>query len=150
MYRPLLGAVALGVFAALGAATTEAQAAGLDTAAFVAACAEDPVNKQDRGFAEAKVTTKVYCECVARKLQEGHLKQAAIDMLTKMHSDEITDEDAVNYPKLDDLMAVNEGYEDACKESLGVVSDDDSDMGEMPDDMPDEAVPDEGEGPPQE
>ena len=39
--------------------------------------------------------------------------QADVDMLTKMHKDEISDDDAENYPTLEDLMNANEGYEDA-------------------------------------
>ena len=50
-------------------------------------------------------------------------------MMTKMHKDEITDEDAASYTTLEDLMATNEGIEDDCKESLGMPSADDDEEG---------------------
>jgi hypothetical protein len=41
-------------------------------------------------------------------------------MLTKMHKEEITDEDVENFPTLEDLMNANEGFEDSCRQSLGL------------------------------
>ena len=82
------------------------------------------------GFAEgAKVTPQSYCACIAGKFKEKKLSQSDVDMLTKMHKDEITDEDAASYPTLEDLMATNEGFEDDCKESLGMPSADDDEEG---------------------
>jgi hypothetical protein len=54
--------------------------------------------------------------------------------MTKMHKDEITDEDAATYTTLEELMATNENIEDDCKESLGMPSsDDDDEVGPPPD-----------------
>ena len=117
----------------LAAATAEAQApeAGLNTDAFLAACIADPVVTDEPGFAQGgKATPQSYCECVAGKFKEQKLSQSDVDMMTKMHKDEITDEDAASYATLEELMAKNEGIEDDCKESLGMPSsDDDEEVG---------------------
>jgi hypothetical protein len=117
----------------LAAVTAEAQApeAGLNTDAFLAACIADPVVTDEPGFAQGgKATPQSYCECVAGKFKEQKLSQADVDMMTKMHKDEITDEDAASYATLEELMAKNEGIEDDCKESLGMPSsDDDEEVG---------------------
>ena len=117
----------------LAAVTAEAQApeAGLNTDAFLAACIADPVVTDEPGFAQGgKATPQSYCECVAGKFKEQKLSQSDVDMMTKMHKDEITDEDAASYATLEELMAKNEGIEDDCKESLGMPSaDDDEEIG---------------------
>lgn len=117
----------------LAAATAEAQApeTGLNTDAFLAACIADPVVTDEPGFAQGgKATPQSYCECVAGKFKEQKLSQSDVDMMTKMHKDEITDEDAASYATLEELMAKNEGIEDDCKESLGMPSsDDDEEVG---------------------
>ena len=125
---------ALGVFAAFcfHAASLEAKPAAaapakLNTAAFLDACSADQNVTDSPGFADGKVTPKAYCECVAGKFEENKLTQKDVDMLTKMHKDEITDEDAASYPTLEELMAKNEGFEDECKASLGMPSSDDDD-----------------------
>jgi hypothetical protein len=81
------------------------------------------------GFAASggKATPQLYCECIAGKFKDKKISQSDIDMMTKMHKDEITDEDAASYPTLEDLMAKNEGFEDECKASLGMPSSDDDD-----------------------
>ena len=121
----------------LAAVTAEAQApeAGLNTDAFLAACIADPVVTDEPGFAQGgKATPQSYCECVAGKFKEQKLSQSDVDMMTKMHKDEITDEDAASYATLEELMAKNEGIEDDCKESLGMPSaDDDEEIGPPPD-----------------
>jgi hypothetical protein len=102
----------------------------LNTDAFLAACVADPVVTDEPGFAEgAKATPQSYCACVAGKFKEQKLSQSDVDMMTKMHKDEITDEDAASYATLEDLMATNEGIEDDCKESLGMPSADDDEEG---------------------
>jgi hypothetical protein len=147
--------VALGAFALLCGGGTEALAAGakLNTANFVAACAADQIVIEDPGFEGSKVTPQAYCECVAGKLVENKLSQTDVDMLTKMHKEEISDEDAESYPTLEDLMVANEGYEDGCKQSLGLPTGEDS-YEESPmeeDAMPeDEAPSDQGEVPAEE
>ena len=117
----------------LAAVAAEAQApeAGLNTDAFLAACIADPVVTDEPGFAQGgKATPQSYCECIAGKFKEQKLSQADVDMMTKMHKDEITDEDAASYATLEELMAKNEGIEDDCKESLGMPSsDDDEEVG---------------------
>ena len=121
----------------LAAVTAEAQApeAGLSTDAFLAACIADPVVTDEPGFAQGgKATPQSYCECIAGKFKEQKLSQSDVDMMTKMHKDEITDEDAASYATLEELMAKNEGIEDDCKESLGMPSaDDDEEIGPPPD-----------------
>jgi hypothetical protein len=92
-----------------------------DTAVFLEACTADPVVKDEPGLSEdSQVTPKVYCECVAGKLKEASLPQTDVDMLVKMHKDEITDEDAETFANLDVLMQTNEKLEDECKASLGM------------------------------
>ena len=116
---------------AAGAAYAAPEAAGaLNTDAFLAACIADPVVTDEPGFAEgAKATPQSYCACIAGKFKEKPLSQSDVDMMTKMHKDEITDEDAASYATLEDLMATNEGIEDDCKESLGMPSADDDEEG---------------------
>jgi hypothetical protein len=144
MYNPFLRVIALGVFAALGLGAGEADAAAakLDTANFVAACAADQIVVEDPAFEDGKVTPKTYCECVAGKLEENKLSQTDVDMLTKMHNEDISDSDAENYPTLEDLLVANEGFEDACKTSLGLPAGDENEMEEEPDE--DGATPDNG------
>jgi hypothetical protein len=50
-------------------------------------------------------------------------------MLTKLHKDEITDEDAESYPTLEGLMGANEAVEDGCKASLGMPASTDDEEG---------------------
>jgi hypothetical protein len=125
-----------------------APAAKLNTAAFLDACSADQNVTDEPGFADGKVTPKAYCECVAGKFEENKLTQKDVDMLTKMHKDEITDADAQAYPTLEDLMTGNEGYEDACKKSLGLPADAGNDEVPMEEDtVPDEEAPDQGAPP---
>lgn len=114
----------LGMIVAIGAAAAapkQTPAGKLNTEAFLAACVADPVVTDEPGLAAGgKVTPQIYCDCIAGKFAGKKLSQADVDMLTKMHKDEITDEDAESYPTLEDLMATHEGFEDACKASLGM------------------------------
>ena len=71
-----------------------------------------------------------------------------IDMLTKMHKDDISDADAAAYPTLDDLMNTNEGFEDACRTALGLPAVDDEEPSEE-DTVPDEGAPDDKNSPPE-
>jgi len=126
----------LAILAISGAAASpkQAPAAKLNTEAFLAACVVDPVVTDEPGLeAGGKVTPQIYCDCIAGKFPEKKLSQADIDMLTKMHKDQITDEDAQSYPTLEDLMATNEGVEDACKASLGMPASTDDEEGPPPD-----------------
>jgi hypothetical protein len=114
----------------LAAGGGEAAPAGtLNTDAFLAACIADPVVTDEPGFAATggKATPQLYCECIAGKFKDKKVSQSDVDMMTKMHKDEITDEDAASYPTLEELMAKNEGFEDECKASLGMPSSDDDD-----------------------
>lgn len=116
------------------AAPNEAPAGKLNSEAFLAACVADPVVTDEPGLeAGGKVTPQIYCECLVGKLEENKLSQTDVDMLTKMHKDEITDEDATSYPTLEDLMAKNEGFEDSCKASLGMPAGNDDEEGPPPD-----------------
>ena len=94
----------------------------LDTADFVTACTEDPTVTEDPGFEGGNATPKAFCECVADELVENKSTQADVDMLTKLHNEEISDSDAENF-RLRSLMVANEGYEDACRQSLGLSTD---------------------------
>ncbi len=126
------------IAAAAEAAPQQAAAGNLNTEAFLAACVADPVVTDEPGLQEgSKVTAQNYCECISGKFEGKKLSQTDIDMLTKMHKDEITDEDADGYPTLEDLMAANEGLEDDCKKSLG-----------MPAATEDESPPPDDSGPP--
>lgn len=147
---------ALGAFAALcfhaaavaAKPAAAAPAAKLNSAAFLDACSADQNVTDEPGFADGKVTPKAYCECVAGKFEENKLTQKDVDMLTKMHKDEITDADAQAYPTLEDLMTANEGYEDSCKKSLGLPADAGNDEVPMEEDtVPDEESPDQGARP---
>jgi hypothetical protein len=146
MHNRLTRAAALGAFALLlgGASETNAAtpAGKVNTGDFVTACAADENVTQEPGFEDGKVTPISFCECVAGKLDENKATQKDVDMLTKMHKDEISDQDAEAYPTLDDLMNANEGYEDACRTALGLPAVDDSDAEEPP--MEEDAVPEEG------
>jgi hypothetical protein len=118
------------ILVAVSAHAAPEAAGGLNTDAFLAACVADPVVTDEPGFAAGgKATPQSYCECIAAKFKEQKLSQSDVDMMTKMHKDEITDEDAASYATLEDLMATNEGIEDDCKESLGMPSSDDDEEG---------------------
>ena len=137
--------LALGSFAALCLSAAGAGAADLNTAGFVAACSADASVTEDPGFDDGKVTPKAYCECVAGQLVSNNLSQKDVDMLTKMHKEEISDEDVENYPTLEDLMNANEGYEDGCREKLGLPVATGTDMEEETDGG--EGMPEEEEAP---
>lgn len=121
-----------------------APAGKLNTEAFLAACAKDENVTEMPGLeAGSKVTAQAYCECVSGKIQASKLSQADVDMLTKVHKDEVTDEDAKNYPTLEDLLTTSEGFEDSCKQSLGLPADEE-------DEAPDEGAPaDDNSSPPE-
>jgi hypothetical protein len=144
---------ALGAFAAICLGAGGSQAAALNTADFIAACGSDVSVADDPGFDDGKVTPKAYCECVAGEFEKNKLSQQDVDMLTKMHKEEITDEDVENYPTLEDLMNANEGFEDSCRERLGLQTDTGTDIEEeeemegMPED---EDFPAEDDGSPPE
>jgi hypothetical protein len=147
MHTPSTRLVAFGAFAALCLGAAEVQAANLNTADFIASCAKDPVVTEDPTFAEAKVTPEAYCQCVAAKLEESNVPQTDVDMLVKMHNEDITDADAVAFPKLDDLLVANEGYEDACRQSLGISLDDSDEEFPTEEEIPDEGMTEDDEAP---
>ena len=153
----IMRVIALGAFAALClcVAQDDAFAAALNTANFVAACSADENVTDEPGFEDGKVTPKAYCECVAAEIVKNKLSQGDVDMLTKMHKDDISDADAENYPTLEDLMNANEGYEDSCKTTLGLPTDEGTDVeegtGEEDDVVPqDEEAPAQDDGSPPE
>jgi hypothetical protein len=150
MYRVIFTrAIAFGALAALCWlwAQEDAFAAALNTANFVAACSADENVTSDPGFEDGKITPKAFCECVAGEIAKNKLSQTDVEMLTKMHKDDISDADAENYPTLEDLMNANEGYEDACRTSLGMPTDEGTDIEEGTGE--DDVVPEEGEAPAQ-
>jgi hypothetical protein len=155
MYQSyVLRVAALGAFAAfcLYAADVEAKPAAaatakLNTAAFLDACSADQNVTDEPGFADGKITPKAYCECVVGKFEENKLSQKDVDMLTKMHKEEISDSDAQSYPTLEDLMNANEGYEDSCRQTLGLPSASGNDMEE---EEPAEGMPEDEQPPPAE
>jgi hypothetical protein len=143
------GALALLLAGASAINTNAADAAAkASTSDFVAACSADENVTQEPGFEDGKVTPKAFCECVAGKLDENKATQKDVDMLTKMHKDDISDADAAAYPTLDDLMNTNEGFEDACRTALGLPAVDDEEPSEE-DTVPDEGAPDEKNSPPE-
>jgi hypothetical protein len=143
--------IALGAFAALCLGVAEAEAADLDTADFITACSTDLSVTDDPGFDDGKVTPKAFCECVAGELAKNKATQADVDMLTKMHKEEISDEDVENYPTLEDLMNANESYEDGCRQRLGLPAVSTDSEEEMEEGMPeDEGFPAEDDGSPPE
>lgn len=143
MYTSCLRLAALISLIGLCLSSADLQAAELDTGQFVPACTKDPVVTEDPGFDEAKVTPQTFCECVAGKLKENSASQADVDMLVKLHNEDITDADAANFETLDDLLVANEGFEDECRQVLGIASEDD-DMEDFP---MEEEIPEEGEPP---
>lgn len=155
MHNPFVRVVALGAFAILCAGPVKVEAAKpatkLNAAAFIAACSADPNVTDEPGFeAGGKVTPKAYCECVAGELEKNKLSQTDVDMLTKVHKEDISDADAESYPTLEDLMVANEGYEDSCKKSLGLPAGGGTDVEEAPmeeDAVPEDAIPEEGAPP---
>jgi len=138
--------IALGGFAVLCLGMIKAEAASLDTAKFIAACTADPSVTDDPGFDDGKVTAQAYCDCIAGELAKGNVTQKDVDMLTKMHNEEISDEDVENFPTLEDLLNANEGFEDGCRKSLGLPEATGEDMEEEPTGE-DEGMPEEGEAP---
>jgi hypothetical protein len=138
--------IALGAFAVLCLGMTKVDAASADATKFIAACIADPSVTDDPGFDDGKVTPKTYCECVAGELAKNNLSQKDVDMLTKMHNEEISDEDVEAYPTLEDLLNANEGFEDSCRKSLGLPEDTGTDMEEEPTGE-DEVAPGEEEAP---
>jgi hypothetical protein len=147
MNTPLMRAAVLGAFAALGLAAGAVAADKLDTAAFVTACTDDPTVTEDPGFEGGSATPKAFCDCVAGKLVENKSSQADVDMLTKLQNEEISDSDAETHPNFENLLVANEGYEDACRQSLGLATDYGSDIEEVPEEeMPEGEAPD-GEAP---
>ena len=138
--------VALCAFAGLSLWAAHAVAAKLNIGDFTAACSDDPSVTEDPSFEDKKVTPKAFCECVAGALEKNNLSQKDVDMLTKMHNEELSDADAEAYPTLEDLMNANEGFEDKCRETLGLPTDVGTDMQE--EQPEDEAVPGDDEGAP--
>ena len=142
--------IALGAFAALWlcAAQDDAlAAAALNTANFLAACSADQNITDEPGFDDGKVTPKAFCECVVGEFAKNKLSQTDVDMLTKVHKDDISDADAESYPTLEDLMNANESYEDSCKTSLGLPTDEGTDVEEGPGE--EDVVPQDEEAPAQ-
>jgi hypothetical protein len=145
MYMTFRRIAASGALAFVCLGADGAEAAKLNTAAFVAACASDETVTEDPSFEDSKVTPKAYCECVAGSFEGKGLNQADVDMLTKMHKEEISDSDAESFPKLEDLLTTNEGLEDSCRKTLGLPTDADDDIDEVP--MEDDSMPDDDGGP---
>lgn len=112
-------AVASAVILGFGAAVAEA--AGPDTTGFLAACLEDPVVVEEPGLEQpgGKSTPEIYCQCIAGKLVEHKISQTDVDLVTKLHNEELSDQEA-SEPGLDDVLSTNEIIEDECKVSLGL------------------------------
>jgi hypothetical protein len=127
--------IALCAFAGFCLCAGSAEAAKLSTGDFIAACSEDPSITDDPGFNDSKVTPTAYCECVAAELEKNNLSQNDVDMLTKMHNEDISDADVESYPTLEELMNANEGFEDRCRTSLGLPTDVGTDIEEIPEEQ---------------
>lgn len=113
--------IALVAAAVLSLSAAGAQAADTPVKldGFMAACTPDP-DLIEELHGQKKATPQAFCECVSGKLKENKATQADVDMLSKMHKDDISDEDVENFPTLEDLMMANEDYEDACRQSFGI------------------------------
>ena len=154
----LMRLIALGALAGVCLYPEAVKAAELNTGDFIAACSKDPVITDDLAFDDGKVTPKAYCECIAAELGKSDFGQKDVDMLIKMHKEDITDADVENYPALDDLMIANEGFEDKCRAALGLPTDTGTDVEEFSDEemmreddaMPEEDSPEDGGAPPAE
>ena len=140
--------IALGALAGVGLWAATAVAAEVNTGNFTAACSNDPSVTEDPSFEAGKATPKAFCECVAGALAKNNLSQKDVDMLTKMHNEELSDADAEAYPTLEDLMNANEGFEDKCRETLGLPTDIGTDMEE--EQIDDDAAPGDEEAPAEE
>jgi hypothetical protein len=117
----ILAGLLIGIATGAEAASKQATESKLNTDAFLAACVADPGVTDEPGLeAGSKVTAQMFCECIVGKDHDKKMTQAEVDQMTKMHKDGITDEDATSFPQLEDLLAKNEGFEDACKASLGM------------------------------
>jgi len=161
----LMRLIVLGAFAGVCLCPAAVKAATLNTDDFIAACSKDPIITDDTGFDDGKATPKAYCECIAAELVKNNLEQKDVDMLIKMHNEDISDADVESYPALEGLMNANEGYEDKCRKTLGLPTDTGTDIEEFPEEemqedeeMPqenmapdgdDEAPAEEGESPPE-
>ncbi|MGI8724618.1 MAG: hypothetical protein ACR2J1_04525 [Methyloceanibacter sp.] len=121
--------LALITAAALSLGTAGAQAADMSVKldGFMTACTQDP-DLIEEFHGQAKATPLAFCECVSGKLKENKATQADVDMLSKMHKDDIRDEDVESFPTLEDLMMANEDYEDACRQSFGITVEPDVEM----------------------
>lgn len=111
----------------LGAAGAPAADTPVKLDGFMAACTQDP-DLIEEFHGQAKATPQAFCECVSGKLKENKATQADVDMLSKMHKDDIQDEDVESFPTLEDLMMANEDYEDACRQSFGITVEPDVEM----------------------
>lgn len=143
----LIAAAAL----SLGAIGAQAADSSLKLDDFLAACTQDP-DLVEEFQGQAKATPPVFCECVGGKLKENKASQADVDMLSKMHRDDISDEDVESFPTLEGLMIANENYEDACRQSFGITVEPDLEM--APDSqeglpLEEEEMPDEEGAPPE-
>ena len=149
MYKEFfMRSVALCALAGLSLWAANAVAAELNTANFAAACSNDPSVTEDPSFEAGKATPKAFCECVAGSLAKNNLTQKDVDMLTKMHNEELSDADAEAYPTLEDLRNANEGFEDKGRETLGLPTDIGTDMEE--EQIDDQAAPGDDEEAPAE
>ncbi len=143
----LMRLIALSALAGLCLCPASANTAELNTDDFVAACSKDPIVTDDTGFDDGKVTPKDYCACIAAELVKNNLSQRDVDMLIKMHNEDISDADVESYPVLDDLMIANEGYEDHCRNALGLPADIGTDIEGLPEEdlmLRDDVMPEDG------
>jgi hypothetical protein len=143
-------AASLALATGLQAAPKDPLAGKLKTDAFLAACVVDPNVVELPGLeAGSKVTVQAYCDCVAGALLKGKLSQTDVDMLTKVHKDAVTDEDAKTHPTLDDLLSANEGLEDGCKASLGLPAAEEDEEAPADESAPsDDSAPSDEDAPP--
>jgi hypothetical protein len=145
MYKScFMRVIALGAFAVFCLGAAKVEAAKLNSTDFLAACSADSIIAEDPDLEDAKIAPKAYCECVAGKFDKNKLTQQDVDMLTKMHKEEISDADVEGYPTLEDLLNANEGYEDSCRQSFGLPTDTGTDVEEMPIDEDEMQEDDEG------
>jgi hypothetical protein len=101
-------ALALMGLAALGATP----AAALATKEFVAACLADTSLDQIEGVG-TKIMPKDFCACVAARIAASELTQDQVDIITKMHKNDVDDTMSADYDEAHDA---NDSFETECSE----------------------------------
>ena len=87
-------------------------AAALDTKEFVTACLADSSLDQIEDVG-TKITPKDFCACVAGKIAESDLTQDQVDIVTKIHKNDVDDTMSADYDAAHDA---NDSFETECSQ----------------------------------